>query len=243
MLEVNYKRFHFRLIPFIACIVVCAIGIALGNWQTRRAEEKQAKMDAVKEHSTKPAYAINGKMPTAERVAFRPVSVQGEFIKEWPIYLDNRPLNGVAGFYVVMPFKIDQSDEVVMVLRGWMPRNPVDRTKMMPYTTPAGKIEIKGIIKPISDRVMQLGTPEKVHAGAIVQNVTTQEIAEQTGWKVMDFMLEQQSTLDDQLTREWPAVSFGIEKHKGYAFQWYGLALMTIIFFVVTGFRRGRKQS
>lgn len=245
MLEVNnkHRRFHFRLIPFLACIVVCAIGIALGNWQTRRAAEKQAKMEAVKEQSVKPPYEINGKMPSSEKMAFRPISAQGEFIKEWVIYLDNRPHNGVAGFYVLMPFKIENSDDVVMVLRGWIPRNPVDRIKIADYKTPTGKIKISGVIRLASDRVMQLGTPEKLQAGAIVQNITTQEIAQQVNWKLMDFMLEQQSSMDDQLIRDWPAPSFGIDKHKGYAFQWYGLALMTLIFFVVTGFRRGKKST
>jgi len=32
-----------------------------------------------------------------------------------------------------------------------------------------------------------------------------------------------------------------VEKHRGYAFQWYALAAMAFIFFVVTGIRRGKK--
>ena len=36
-------RMHFRLrwVPLVATVVVCAIGISLGNWQMRRAEEKR----------------------------------------------------------------------------------------------------------------------------------------------------------------------------------------------------------
>jgi surfeit locus 1 family protein len=235
------KRFHFRPIPFIACIVVFAIGIALGNWQTRRAAEKQGMADALKKQSTKPAYAINGKMLSSEKVAFRPVKARGKFNSQWAIYLDNRPLNGVAGFYVLMPLQLENSDDVVMVMRGWMPRNPVDRKQLATLNTPEGIVEVDGVVRTSSGNVMQLGTPDKLHANAIVQNVTTQEIAKITGWKVMDLMLEQHSDNGDGLKRDWPAASFGIEKHQGYAFQWYGLALMTLIFYVVTGFRRGKK--
>jgi surfeit locus 1 family protein len=41
--------------------------------------------------------------------------------------------------------------------------------------------------------------------------------------------------------RGWPRPSTGVEKHRGYAFQWYALAGMALVFFVVTGFRRGKK--
>jgi cytochrome oxidase assembly protein ShyY1 len=44
------------------------------------------------------------------------------------------------------------------------------------------------------------------------------------------------------LLRVWPSPSSGIDKHRGYAFQWYALAAMAILFFVITGFRSGSKQ-
>jgi len=39
--------------------------------------------------------------------------------------------------------------------------------------------------------------------------------------------------------RDWPPPSLGVEKHRAYAFQWYALALMALLFFLVTGSRRG----
>ena len=35
-------RFHFRWIPFLAAVLVIAVGVSLGNWQTRRAADKLA---------------------------------------------------------------------------------------------------------------------------------------------------------------------------------------------------------
>jgi cytochrome oxidase assembly protein ShyY1 len=34
-----------------------------------------------------------------------------------------------------------------------------------------------------------------------------------------------------------------VEKHQGYAFQWYALAAMAVIFFVVNGCRRGKTSK
>ena len=45
------------------------------------------------------------------------------------------------------------------------------------------------------------------------------------------------------LVRNWPAPDTGIDKHRGYAVQWYALAAMAALFFVITGFRSGRKQA
>jgi surfeit locus 1 family protein len=33
----------------------------------------------------------------------------------------------------------------------------------------------------------------------------------------------------------------GIDRHLGYAFQWFALAATALLFFVVTGFKRGSK--
>ena len=30
-----------RILPLLATAILCAVGISLGNWQTRRAEEKE----------------------------------------------------------------------------------------------------------------------------------------------------------------------------------------------------------
>jgi cytochrome oxidase assembly protein ShyY1 len=55
------------------------------------------------------------------------------------------------------------------------------------------------------------------------------------------FVIEQLSDTRDGLIRDWPRPSTGIDRHLGYAFQWYALAATAFIFFVVTGFRRGTK--
>jgi cytochrome oxidase assembly protein ShyY1 len=73
----------------------------------------------------------------------------------------------------------------------------------------------------------------------IVQNANAAGIAQAAGIKIIPLMLEQTSDTQDGLVRDWPLPSAGVERHRGYAFQWYGLAATALIFFVVTGFRRG----
>jgi cytochrome oxidase assembly protein ShyY1 len=75
--------------------------------------------------------------------------------------------------------------------------------------------------------------------------VTPGEFAQASRLTVQPFFIEQSgpAPAGDKLVRNWPAPSLNVEKHQGYAFQWYALAVMALLFFVITGFRRGTKQN
>jgi len=232
-------KFRFRWIPFIAALIVAALGIALGNWQTRRAQEKhdiETKL-LTREHA--PALVLDGKGDAPADIEYRRVTVRGEFVPGWTLYLDNRPYNGVPGFYVLTPLKIAGSDMHVLVLRGWIKRDVMDRTRIPPIATPQGVIEISGIVRNSSSHLLQLGEAAPLRPNAIVQNAEAQDIGRAAGLSIRPFAVEQLNDMQDGLVRDWPRPSLGEDRHRGYAFQWYALAATALIFFVVTGFRRG----
>lgn len=232
-----------RILPLLATAIVCAIGISLGNWQTRRAEEKDAIATLIQAQLQQAPKVLVQAADFDQLKAFQKVKLRGQFVRDWPLYLDNRPLYGVAGFYVLMPFKIEGSDRYVLVARGWLQRNPVERTKIPPLLTDNGLIEIEGVVRDQLDRTMQLGKSETLKPGSIVQHLPLDELSKLTGFFIFDKVLEQTSNASDSLVRDWPKPSAGADKHRAYAFQWYGLALMAAIFFVVTGIRRGKNRK
>lgn len=233
--------FRFRWLPFIAASIVAIIGILLGNWQTRRAVEKEAIEARMSTQVAAAPLMLNSGIPDVNGAEYRRAIVRGEFVRDWPVYLDNRPHKGMAGFYVLMPFKLVDSNQYVLVARGWAARDVVDRTKLPAMPTPAGVTELVGIVRRNPGHVLQLGSAELLHPGVIVQNVNVREVAQASKLDFVPFMLEQLSDTHDGLIRDWPHPSSGVEKHRGYAFQWYGLAATALVFFVVTGFRRGTK--
>jgi surfeit locus 1 family protein len=247
--------FRFRPIPFLATVLLVAAGVSLGQWQDRRAAQKiglQHKLavraaEAPLLLSPATATALATQLATAGAAAleYRHVRVTGQFVAGWPLYLNNRPQDGRAGFYLVMPLKIEGSDTHVLVERGWLPRSNGDATRVPPYATPGGTVTIDGIVKASAGHVMQLGTPEPVRPGAIVQNVDPAQFAQASGMKLQPFFIEQSGPAPaaDGLVRDWPAPSLGVEKHQGYALQWYALAVMALLFFVITGLSRGTDQT
>jgi surfeit locus 1 family protein len=234
-------KFRFRWLPFVAALVVAAIGFSLGQWQTRRAVEKEVIETKLTERGSAPPLSLTSRMPPIDDIEYRRVRVKGEFDAAWPVYLDNRPHAGAAGFYVLMPLKIAGSDMHVMVARGWIARNVADRTKLPAIPIPTGTIELEGIARRSPGQVLQLGQPAPLRPGAIVQNLDIPEFAQASGLSLQPFIIEQSTDVRDGLTRDWPRPSTGVDKHRGYAFQWYALAATALIFFIVTGFRSGRK--
>lgn len=233
--------FRFRLIPCIATVLVMAVGIMAGQWQTRRAAAKEAIAVQLAQRAAEPLLALDARRLPADDAAYRKLSVRGEFVPNWPVYLDNRPYRGMAGLYVLMPFRIAGSQMHVLIARGWVPRNPANRTQLPAIQTPAGMVAVQGMARRNPGRLLQLGKQDALRPGAILQNLEISGFAQASGLQMQPFLLEQTSALPDGLVRDWPQPSSGIDKHRGYAFQWFALAAMAFVFFVATGFRRGTK--
>ncbi|WP_034297924.1 SURF1 family protein [Herbaspirillum sp. RV1423] len=237
-------RFRIRWIPLVATVIVAALGVSLGQWQTRRGDEKEAIQAKMQARQAAPVIALTGAAQVdIAQAEFRHVKIRGEFVQNWATYLENRPYNGVPGFYVLMPFKIAGAEpaSAVLVERGWAPRDANDRTRLPSVQTAAGEVEIEGVIRSDAGHLLQLGAAEALRPGAIMQNLDIAAYARASGLQLAPFVIEQSSAMKDGLVRDWPAPSLGIERHRGYAVQWYALALMAVIFFVVTGFRSGKK--
>jgi len=230
--------FTFRFIPFLAAIVVALIALSLGNWQSRRAEEKQRLASEQTLQAALPALDMQllnqGKAPAY----FRSVQMTGSFIAQWPIYLDNRPYQGKAGFYLLMPFKLKDSEKTLLVMRGWLPRDAQNRVQLPIIPTPEGELQLEGKVRESVGHVMQLGSEPVLQSGVIRQNFEVTELSKASGLKLENFIIEQTSDAKDGLIRDWPQPSLGIEKHRGYAFQWYGLAVTALLFFIATGIKR-----
>jgi len=245
-------RFRFRAIPFVATVLLVALGILLGNWQTRRAAEKAALQTRLAQRASAPPLVLGAAPLDPAAVEFRHVLVTGEFVPNWAVYLDNRPNQGRSGFVLLMPFKIAGSGTYVLVERGWLPRG-AQYGSIPKVATPVGQQRIEGIAVLRPARVLQLGTPAPLRPGAIVQNLEPAEFARASGLAVQPFVLEQTgadsvAALDARapgpvLERHWPAPGIDVARHRGYAFQWYALAAMAFLFYVITGFRRGSKQT
>ena len=238
-------RLHFRLrwIPLVATLTVAGIGIALGNWQTRRADEKIAMAEAIAARSQQTPLSLKDLPENAVPEEFQPITLDGNFVGDWPIYLDNRPLNGKAGFYLLMPLRVSGSERVVLVQRGWFQRDPQDRQRLPSIPVPQGEVKVTGRVRASVGKLMQLGETPLLTPGMIAQNVSIEALSAASKIPLQNFIIEQTNDLGDGLVRDWPLPSVGVDTHRAYAFQWYALSAAAFLFFIVTGFRRASKPN
>ena len=215
----------------LGTVVGVAATLRLGFWQLDRAAQKVAMQTRIEARRTLPVLR-NADLATtpqaAEQQFERRAQLQGRWLAGQTIFLDNRQMNGKPGFYVVTPLQLEQRADSVLVQRSWVARNFADRTALPALPTPTGSVTITGSIAPPPARLYEFATAA---SGPIRQNLDPDAYARELGIPLLPLSLLQADGADpgvDGLRRDWPLPALDLQKHYGYAFQWFALAaLMT----------------
>ena len=229
-----------RAWPAVAAASGIALTVALGIWQLDRAAQKRELTARFAARSADAPIRIGAEELNAADVDLRRAEAQGIFDPRYAVFIDNRTYRGTAGYHVVMPLRLNAGERYVLVNRGWIAR-PAHRTELPSVRTPAGPVRVSGIAIVPSARTFELSS--EVIEGPIWQNLTIDRYREMMPIHVQPFVLRQDSASEDGLVRVWDAPDFGIDKHYGYAFQWFALAATLAVFYAVTRFRRKRSGA
>jgi len=225
-------RIGFWLIT-AAALLGMATTASLGRWQLGRAAEKEALQARIEARAAEPLLdgASLNRVNEAgmEPLLYRRVAARGQWQSDRTIFLDNRQMHGRPGFFVVTPLRLDGSEAVVLVQRGWVPRNFEDRTRVPVVETPAGVVEVQGRIALPPSKLYEMGAAE---SGPIRQNLDLPQYRLETGLPLAPLSIQQTDAAADGLARDWPAVNTGVDKHYGYAFQWFGLCALIALLYV-----------
>lgn len=234
MFSIADYEFRPRLVMSLAAAAGIALTLALGQWQIGRAQYKenlQARYDAL---VRQPAVNIGGQLIEHDSVLLRRVEVRGEFMPQFTVFVDNRMHQHQPGYHVATPLRIAGSQRHVLVNRGWVAGT---RGRTLPtVSTPAGEQVVQGVAIAYSERFLELST--QVAEGNIWQNLVFERYRQVTGLELQPFVIQQQSSADDGLVREWTRPDLGRNTHLAYAFQWYALSLAILIYYLVTHVKR-----
>ena len=228
---------HFRpsLWPTLAAIAGVVLTIALGNWQLGRGRDKAALAQRIAEANRGAQIELAQTEATADDVAWHRVEVRGRFEPKYAVLIDNRILHGVVGYHVVMPLRIDGGERHVLVNRGWVAAT-ASRDTLPQIKTPAEAVRIVGLATVPSKRYLELSN--QVAEGKVWQNLTLERYRAAVPVSLQPVVIQQENEIDDGLKREWSAPDLGIDKHYGYAFQWFAMAAAIVIIFLVCNVRK-----
>jgi surfeit locus 1 family protein len=197
------------VVALLAGIAGVALAASLGNWQTRRGDEKAARQAQWDEAVARAPTPITGPDDASGVAGSLPqrVEMTGTFVTRATVYVDNRLVDGVAGFQVVTPVAVAEGMPWILVNRGWAARSMADRTRLPVAPVANAPLRVEGIAVPHVARA-----------------------------------LEQTNDTGDGLRRAWARPDAGVDKHRGYAFQWYSLATLIAVLTLYFGGRALRRK-
>ena len=231
------------VVALLAGIAGVALAASLGNWQTRRGDEKAARQAQWDEALSRAPTPVTGPDDASgvERSLPRRVEMNGTFVTQATVYVDNRLVDGVAGFQVVTPIAVADGMPWILVNRGWAARSMADRTRLPAAPIASAPLRVEGIAVPHVARALELG--ERGGAlGGIWQNLDFEAYEQASGRKVARFVVQQTNDTGDGLRRAWARPDAGVDKHRGYAFQWYSLAALIIVLTLYFGGKALRRK-
>ncbi|MEO7336001.1 MAG: SURF1 family protein, partial [Caldimonas sp.] len=91
---------------------------------------------------------------------------------------------------------------------------------------PTGSVEIEGSIAPPPSRLYEFSGAA---SGSIRQNIDLEAFGQESHVTLLPLSVQQSATpadAGDGMKRDWPLPAVDVQKHYGYAFQWFALAAL-----------------
>lgn len=218
-----------RGLILLAALCAALLTARLGVWQLDRAAQKEALLAAVLQQGALPPLEAGQLARDAAAAApqiHRRIAVTGRWLHSFTVFLDNRQMGGRPGFFVVTPLQLPAGD-CVLVQRGWVARDPQDRTRLPMLPAAQGNVRVVARVAPPPSRLFEFGADE---AGPIRQNLDPDAYSREIGTAVRPLSLLQLEPEDaaspDGLRRDWPLPAQDVQKHHGYAVQWFAMSLL-----------------
>ncbi len=240
--KASQRAQHWWLL--VAALLLSAGTARLGFWQLDRAAQKTALQQALNQQRQRPAvlqYELARSTEEAQQQLHRAVQLQGHWLAEHTVYLENRQMNGRVGFYALTPLLLADGT-AVLVQRGWFPRDPRDRLRITAPPAPAGLQRMHGRIALQPARLFEF---DGGASGPVRQNLDVAAFKQQTALPLRLLTVVQEDnepTAADGLQRQWPQPALGVDKNHGYAFQWFAISALTLALWLWFGLWLPRKR-
>lgn len=212
----------------------------LGFWQIHRAEEKEQMMLA--QSSLAKLAPLDWQSSSSLPKQYQPIRLNGHYLAK-NLLLDNQHYQHQLGFHVLTPLLVE-SGKVVLVDRGWVASEP-GREILPEISTPQGLVQLAGTAYFPSAKSWVLGQILEKRRGniSIVEQIDTQLISQFLHKSVYPFIMRLNDEGSNEFVREWPVVAMSPKRHYAYAFQWFAIASLILILFIVLNLKTNYENN
>jgi|TARA_B110000263_G_scaffold69513_1_gene60510 surfeit locus 1 family protein len=226
-------------LPSILITATFAFLVSLGFWQLDRADEKRGIEASIKQANTGSVELIMEEGDLLNKEYYE-VRLQGKYLSDKQFIYDNQIVNQVSGYYVLTPYALDGQSKAILINRGFIPWNG-RRDKLADIFIEQDAREVKvQISKPIK-RMELKSTDSGIEFPVLIQSIDLEEMGEIAS---VDFskvigLLDANSM--EGFVRKWEPYTGSIEKHIGYAIQWFLMALVLAIIGIRIAIKQRKK--
>lgn len=224
--------------------LVIALFVNLGLWQSRRAVEKQAMLDASAQVlAERTPHPLSMAADASRARAYDWAGGEGRFDTHGALLLDNQQRHGRAGVRAYRVF-VPEGGSPLLVDLGWLPLG--GRREFPAVPRPEGRLRLAGLLTPPPSTGLALG-PALGPQGADWLLTRIDIAAISAGLGVNPPLAPRVLRLDPALKLgydrdlELLANTLPPDQHRGYALQWFALALAVFVTAAILTLRKSRR--
>lgn len=226
---------RWSFVVLMAALTVVFIG--LGVWQMQRLAEKDALVAAVAERLNLPPVPLpvpgTWSALDLEKLNFSPVSLTGSFRNEQAVtvftsLVDGKGLASGPGYWVVTPFVLTGGG-TVFVNRGFVPE-AMQEAALSDPGAPQGEVTITGLLRPAELAgwfVPEANTSDRIEW--VRDPVRLAKLVDPALAPFAPFYVDQSAGAPGALPQGGETVVEFPNNHLGYAYTWFGFAIITPI--------------
>lgn len=232
------KKHHWAFKPPLWITLVTLLGATLlcglGYWQLSRGQEKQALLDQAADARDIPplnSTALLAMPVPSNKERYLPVKFKGTWINQFSILLDNKIENGQVGYHLLTPIALDEH-HWLLVDRGFVPLGH-SRSNLPKIPPILGEVSIEGYLD-FSYRNPFISSPletQEIQWPLRMQHLDIPLLSALWHKEIYPMVVVLGSKPSN--SKSW----LSPEKHRGYAVQWFALALTLMLCYVFTHLR------
>lgn len=242
-IQFRMHRYIFRpsLIGTVLTLICIPLFIKFGLWQYHKAQQKQVIQAAYNQAKVGQALKFpidaDNHVLNVEDWKYKKVTVTGVYETKYQFLLDNQVEDSRVGYHVITPLKIEHSSQYVLINRGWILGKDT-HTELPAFSTPAGQQTITGQIWVPSKKIFTLEDKAMTSIKgqdlpAVWQNMDMDKYKRSVPFVVSDMAIKLDQTSDaGGFVRNWQIPAERIATNIGYAYQWFGFALTTLLIYI-----------
>jgi cytochrome oxidase assembly protein ShyY1 len=213
----------------IITLIVFSLLINLGLWQSSRAIEKEQRLSRITSLNTTSPISLQQvvSLSNTENINDFPVQASGRFVAEKIFLLDNQVSGGRLGYQVLQILTTEKN--AVLVNLGWV-QGSINRQELPEISGYRGEVSFASKVRLVEPNIQLMAQDFSSFQWPLrVQQIELDKFSVLLDKPLLPFVLYVNETELIGYKKDWQAIVMPPEKHRGYAFQWFSLAIAWLV--------------